>query len=45
MQISQEVRDFARTGMAEKSQEFREKGGEIYEVLDGEVPEGRAAAE
>jgi phosphomethylpyrimidine synthase len=35
MKISQEVRDYARAGMAEKSKEFLEKGGEIYEVLEG----------
>ncbi len=35
MKISQEVRDYAQSGMAEKSQEFREQGGEIYRVLDG----------
>ena len=39
MKISQEVRDYAARGMEEKSREFREKGGAIYEVL-----EGRAAA-
>jgi phosphomethylpyrimidine synthase len=37
MKISQEVRDYARSGMAEKSQEFREQGGEIYKVLEGQV--------
>jgi len=35
MKISQEVRDYAQSGMAEKSQEFREQGGEIYKVLEG----------
>jgi len=30
MKISQEVRDFAEKGMQEKSQEFIEKGSEIY---------------
>jgi phosphomethylpyrimidine synthase len=30
MQITQEIRDYARAGMAEKSKEFREQGGEIY---------------
>jgi phosphomethylpyrimidine synthase len=30
MQITQEIRDYARTGMAEKSQEFLKQGGEIY---------------
>src|SRR6185312_4013343 len=33
MKISQEVRDYANKGMAEKAQEFREAGGEIYKVL------------
>ena len=30
MQISQEVREYARSGMAEKSQEFLKQGAEIY---------------
>ena len=30
MQITQEVREYARKGMAEKSREYRERGGEIY---------------
>jgi phosphomethylpyrimidine synthase len=30
MQITQEIRDYARAGMAEKSKEFLEQGGEIY---------------
>jgi len=30
MKITQEVRDFARAGMEEKSREFTEHGGEIY---------------
>jgi phosphomethylpyrimidine synthase len=37
MKISQEVRDYAQSGMAEKSQEFREQGGEIYKVLEGQA--------
>jgi phosphomethylpyrimidine synthase len=37
MKISQEVRDYAAQGMEEKSREFREKGGEIYEVLEGKA--------
>jgi phosphomethylpyrimidine synthase len=41
MKISQEVRDYAEHGMEEKSREFRDKGGEIYEVLEGKA----AAAE
>jgi phosphomethylpyrimidine synthase len=35
MKISQEVRDYANSGMAEKSQEFRDQGSEIYRVLEG----------
>ncbi|HWI25508.1 MAG TPA: phosphomethylpyrimidine synthase ThiC [Stellaceae bacterium] len=35
MKISQEVREYARSGMEEKSQEFREQGSEIYKVLEG----------
>ncbi|HEV8031943.1 MAG TPA: phosphomethylpyrimidine synthase ThiC [Stellaceae bacterium] len=30
MQITQEIRDYAKSGMAEKSREFREHGAEIY---------------
>ncbi len=30
MKITQDVREFAEKGMQEKSQEFRDKGGEIY---------------
>ena len=30
MQITQEIRDYAKSGMAEKSQEFLQQGGEIY---------------
>jgi len=30
MQITQEVREYARKGMEEKSREYRERGGEIY---------------
>jgi len=30
MKITQDVREFAEKGMLEKSQEFRDKGGEIY---------------
>ncbi len=30
MKITQDVREFAEKGMLEKSQEFKEKGGEIY---------------
>jgi hypothetical protein len=42
MQISQEVRDYARAGMAEKSKEFIEKGAEIYTDEHGQP---RAAAD
>jgi phosphomethylpyrimidine synthase len=37
MKISQEVRDYAQSGMAEKSEEFRAQGGEIYQVLEGKA--------
>jgi phosphomethylpyrimidine synthase len=37
MKISQEVRDYAQRGMVEKSTEFREQGGEIYKVLEGQT--------
>ena len=37
MKISQEVRDYARAGMAGKSQEFLEQGGEIYKVVEGQA--------
>ena len=37
MKISQEVRDYAQRGMAEKSTEFRQQGGEIYKVLEGQA--------
>ncbi len=33
MKITQEVRDFAASGMAEKSAEFRNSGGKIYQEL------------
>jgi phosphomethylpyrimidine synthase len=42
MQISQEVRDYARSGMAEKSKEFIEQGAEIYTDEHGQP---RAAAD
>jgi phosphomethylpyrimidine synthase len=35
MKISQEVRDYAQSGMAEKSQEFRRLGSQIYKVVEG----------
>ncbi|HJT08224.1 MAG TPA: phosphomethylpyrimidine synthase ThiC [Stellaceae bacterium] len=37
MKISQEVRDFAQSGMAEKSQEFRQLGSQLYKVMEGRV--------
>ncbi|HLJ65085.1 MAG TPA: phosphomethylpyrimidine synthase ThiC, partial [Stellaceae bacterium] len=37
MKISQEVRDYAQSGMAEKSAAFRAEGGEIYKVLEGQA--------
>jgi phosphomethylpyrimidine synthase len=33
MKISQEVRDFAQKGMAEKSVEFKQAGAEIYKEV------------
>ncbi|HEV2263697.1 MAG TPA: phosphomethylpyrimidine synthase ThiC [Stellaceae bacterium] len=37
MKISQEVRAYAEQGMAEKSADFRNAGGEIYKVLEGKA--------
>jgi len=37
MKISQEVRDYAETGMAEKSKEFMEKGAEIYQPAEDKI--------
>ena len=34
MKITQDVREFAEKGMQEKSQEFKEKGGEIYQLKE-----------
>ncbi len=34
MQISREVRDFARSGMDEMSRKFKETGGEVYVPAD-----------
>jgi phosphomethylpyrimidine synthase len=42
MQITQEIRDYAQSGMAEKSQEFLKQGGEIYTDEHGQP---RAAAD
>ena len=30
MKITQDIRDYAQSGMAEKSKEFKDKGSEIY---------------
>jgi phosphomethylpyrimidine synthase len=41
MKITQEIRDFAAQGMAEKSKEFKESGGEIYLKEErGSAPSG-----
>ncbi|HUN44935.1 MAG TPA: phosphomethylpyrimidine synthase ThiC [Stellaceae bacterium] len=37
MQISQEVREYARKGMDERSDAFRKEGSEIYKVLEGQT--------
>jgi phosphomethylpyrimidine synthase len=42
MQITQEIRDYARSGMAEKSQDFLKQGAEIYTDEHGRP---RAAAD
>ncbi len=34
MKISQEVRDFANSGMAEMSEKFKNEGSEIYQTVD-----------
>ena len=34
MKISQEVRDYAASGMDEMAQKFRDSGGEIYQEVD-----------
>ncbi|HEY5208232.1 MAG TPA: phosphomethylpyrimidine synthase ThiC [Stellaceae bacterium] len=39
MKISQEVREYAQSGMAEKSKEFLDQGAEIYQVLEGQKVE------
>ncbi len=44
MQITQEIREYAQSGMAEKSQEFLEQGAEIYKVEQGTV-DPRVAAD
>ncbi len=40
MKITQDIRDYAEQGMAEKAEEFREKGGEIYVKAGTEQGEG-----
>jgi phosphomethylpyrimidine synthase len=42
MKITQDVREFAEKGMQEKSQEFRDKGGEIYTKDGTEAPNAGA---
>ncbi|HXP32205.1 MAG TPA: phosphomethylpyrimidine synthase ThiC [Stellaceae bacterium] len=37
MKISQEVRDYAEKGMAERSAAFRAEGSEIYKVIEGQA--------
>ena len=44
MQITQEIRDYAKSGMAEKSKEFIEPGAEIYKVEQGAI-DPRVAAD
>jgi phosphomethylpyrimidine synthase len=44
MEITQQIRDYARSGMAEKSKEFLDHGAEIYKVEQGAV-DPRIAAE
>jgi hypothetical protein len=44
MQITQEIREYAKSGMAEKSQEFIKQGAEIYKVEQGSV-DPRVAAD
>ncbi|HYM31700.1 MAG TPA: phosphomethylpyrimidine synthase ThiC [Candidatus Cybelea sp.] len=43
MKISQEVREYAQSGMAQKSSEFLKSGGEIYLNADGEGVKPAAA--
>jgi phosphomethylpyrimidine synthase len=37
MKISQEVREYAEKGMAERSEAFLAEGGEIYKVIEGKA--------
>src|SRR3954464_6299861 len=43
MEITQQIREYAKSGMAEKSQEFIEQGAEIYKVEQGSVDPRLAA--
>src|SRR5882762_3905245 len=43
MQITQEIREYAKSGMAEKSKEFLDQGAELYKVEQGTVDPGVAA--
>jgi len=45
MEITQQIREYAKSGMAEKSQEFIEQGAEIYKVEQGTVDPRIAAAD
>ncbi len=45
MKITQEVRDYAASGMADKSREFMAKGAEIYQPEDGAADKSKSAAE
>jgi phosphomethylpyrimidine synthase len=45
MQITQEIRDYAKSGMAEKSKEFLDQGAEIYKAEQGTVDPRVAAAD
>ena len=44
MEITQQIREYAKSGMAEKSQEFHEQGAELYKVEQGAV-DPRVAAD
>jgi phosphomethylpyrimidine synthase len=44
MEITQQIREYAKSGMAEKSKEFLDHGAEIYKVEQGTV-EPRVAAD
>jgi phosphomethylpyrimidine synthase len=44
MEITQQIREYAKSGMAEKSQEFLEQGAELYKVEQGAV-DPRVAAD